>query len=476
MYAGTGNNGKIYRSSDGTTWAEVEDTTETRIYSLASFNGYLYAGTYPNGKIYRSSDGVTWAEVEGTIETYIFSLTSFDECLYAGTGNNGKIYRDWDSSNWYSNDWDHRLPVTIDNTGNVSLTNYLFDVSIPSGINESSICVVDGLNAVVVPHWSENVSGGVCYGLWFNASIESEINTDFYIYYDNNAVASASSYNDTFGEGIILDMPLTTRYADGNTIIDRSTHANNGTNYGTTIDSDYTYFDGTNDYINISLFSPDMVTTKAYTISYIINTTQSEPSWNSRHVHWYDGVDGYGVTPTNLGKIYIYTSGQNTLDDAVANGSSTNDGTPHLITTVFDQPNDIAKIYIDKSIDYSTTSYIDNSVTTNSIVWIGVNDVGAAFYSGRMSDIRFYDKALSASQITSLYEQHNTTPSLSLGSEQPEIDSQYKTVITVINAFPATLQHTLTILLSYIPLLVGGLIAGFLIILVMSVFGKLKRW
>ena len=100
LYAGTSPGGKIYRSSDGTTWAEVEDTTETSIYSLAVFDGYLYAGTYPNGKIYRSSDGTTWTEVEDTTETHILSLTVFDGYLYAGTATGGKIYRSSDGTTW----------------------------------------------------------------------------------------------------------------------------------------------------------------------------------------------------------------------------------------------------------------------------------------------------------------------------------------------------------------------------------------
>jgi len=45
---------KIYRSSDGTTWAEVEDLSDLIVYAFEEFNGYLYAGTENLGKIYKA--------------------------------------------------------------------------------------------------------------------------------------------------------------------------------------------------------------------------------------------------------------------------------------------------------------------------------------------------------------------------------------------------------------------------------------
>ena len=100
IYAGTSANGKIYRSTDGTTWTEAEDTVETQIHSLVEFSSYLYAGTGELGKIYRSSDGTTWAEVEDTVETHIYALAVLGTYLYAGTGDNGKIYRSIDGTTW----------------------------------------------------------------------------------------------------------------------------------------------------------------------------------------------------------------------------------------------------------------------------------------------------------------------------------------------------------------------------------------
>jgi hypothetical protein len=93
IYAGTGLNGLIYRSSNGMDWELAEDTTETRINTLAVFNGYIYAGTGYNGLIYRSSNGMDWELVKDTTEDDIYTLAVFNEYIYAGTSPNGLIYR-----------------------------------------------------------------------------------------------------------------------------------------------------------------------------------------------------------------------------------------------------------------------------------------------------------------------------------------------------------------------------------------------
>ena len=100
IYAGTGADGIIYRSTDGTTWTEAEDTAETQIHSLVEFDSKIYAGTGELGKIYSSSDGTTWAEAEDTVETHIYALAVLGSYIYAGTGDNGKIYRSIDGTTW----------------------------------------------------------------------------------------------------------------------------------------------------------------------------------------------------------------------------------------------------------------------------------------------------------------------------------------------------------------------------------------
>jgi photosystem II stability/assembly factor-like uncharacterized protein len=100
--AGTGNNGKILRSTNyGATWSDLgQQFAQTYVYSLAYLgNGICLAGTYPLGKILRSTDyGATWSDLgQQFAQTRIYSLAYLDNgiCL-AGTNPLGKILRSTD--------------------------------------------------------------------------------------------------------------------------------------------------------------------------------------------------------------------------------------------------------------------------------------------------------------------------------------------------------------------------------------------
>jgi len=146
-------------SITGEVWTEVEDTTESRILAMAVFNGFLYAGTGDNGKIYRSSDGTTWAEVEDTTETYIRSMAVFNGFLYAGTYPNGKIYRMGGGFDLYSQE-------------TVQLNHYAHIVGTqnPAKANQNAIIYINGkvtntLDSVIVTDTNNlNLLIGNSYG------------------------------------------------------------------------------------------------------------------------------------------------------------------------------------------------------------------------------------------------------------------------------------------------------------------------
>ena len=74
-------NGKLYKWNGSNAWVEVAPTlgAETRICSLAVYNGNLYGGTYPNGKLYKWNGSNAWVEVADTLgaETHILSLAVY---------------------------------------------------------------------------------------------------------------------------------------------------------------------------------------------------------------------------------------------------------------------------------------------------------------------------------------------------------------------------------------------------------------
>ena len=95
VYAGSGNEGKVYRLGRDGRLSLLFDSPELEVHALAvDSRDNLYVGTSPRGKIYRVDPSGKAAEFFSPGETYIWSLV-FDRGgnLYAGTGTGGKVYR-----------------------------------------------------------------------------------------------------------------------------------------------------------------------------------------------------------------------------------------------------------------------------------------------------------------------------------------------------------------------------------------------
>ena len=97
LYAGTGNEGKIYKiAADGDTAELYYNSPEVTIYSLAvGPDDALYAGTGPDGLIYKITDATTPpTTLLNEADKYVWAL-KFDDAgnLYAATGTDGKIYK-----------------------------------------------------------------------------------------------------------------------------------------------------------------------------------------------------------------------------------------------------------------------------------------------------------------------------------------------------------------------------------------------
>ena len=103
LYAGTGNDGRLYRI-DSTGRSEVFfDADELEIRSVAiDRNDRLYAATFPDGRIYRIDPDGTHSvffdpagdDIGDEDTRYIWSLALDGEGnLYAGTGEQGRVYR-----------------------------------------------------------------------------------------------------------------------------------------------------------------------------------------------------------------------------------------------------------------------------------------------------------------------------------------------------------------------------------------------
>jgi len=64
LYGGTHNSGKVYRYDGGTTWTDVGRLgSNFHVWSLTVYNGKLYGGTQETGRVYRYDGGTTWTDV-----------------------------------------------------------------------------------------------------------------------------------------------------------------------------------------------------------------------------------------------------------------------------------------------------------------------------------------------------------------------------------------------------------------------------
>ncbi len=95
VYAGTGNNGKIFKISSGGQMTLWYDSEELEILSLAvDRHDNLYAGTAPAGQVIRISPKGEAAPFFSTEEDHVWSLAfAEDGRLFCGTGDEGKIFQ-----------------------------------------------------------------------------------------------------------------------------------------------------------------------------------------------------------------------------------------------------------------------------------------------------------------------------------------------------------------------------------------------
>ena len=97
LYAGTGNNARVFRYDGGTTWTQINtdkfgdaDTTDCRSFAVHDNN--LYVGVYRNSgtRVFRYDGGTTWTQINtdgfgdtNNRETRV--MQSYNGTLYAGT-------------------------------------------------------------------------------------------------------------------------------------------------------------------------------------------------------------------------------------------------------------------------------------------------------------------------------------------------------------------------------------------------------
>ncbi|MFP4466664.1 MAG: fibronectin type III domain-containing protein [Candidatus Goldiibacteriota bacterium] len=96
IYASTAkaSGGLIFMSEDGTNWVEnFFSEKDANFFNFAVFGDNLYAGSGDNGKIYKTLDGKKWELAFQTDEEDIRALEVFNGYLYFGSSPKGRIFR-----------------------------------------------------------------------------------------------------------------------------------------------------------------------------------------------------------------------------------------------------------------------------------------------------------------------------------------------------------------------------------------------
>ncbi len=124
LFAGTGNEGKVFKIDAQGKGSVFFDSTELEAHALAlAPNGGLYVGTSPDGRIYKVDRGGTAAPFYNGDEKYIWTLASDGKGnVLAGTGDKGvieKITPDGKSSVFYKTNATHVTSLAFDKNGNL---------------------------------------------------------------------------------------------------------------------------------------------------------------------------------------------------------------------------------------------------------------------------------------------------------------------------------------------------------------------
>ncbi len=96
LYAGTSSpkGVKVYRTENGLDWICVYETArELNLYCMEVFENALYAGTGNSGRVLKTSDGTHWKTAFAGDEEGVRSFALFGDYLYAGTENSATLLR-----------------------------------------------------------------------------------------------------------------------------------------------------------------------------------------------------------------------------------------------------------------------------------------------------------------------------------------------------------------------------------------------
>lgn len=227
----------------------------------------------------------------------------------------------------------------------------------------------------------------------------------------NNAISQSVPYSTLVTSGLVvyLDAADSSSYGgSGTTWTDIS---GSGTTYNATLNNGPTYvssgtkhfsFDGSNDYARFSRPVSD-----DFSLGIWFNTTVNTGSGNSQ---WWSGrgmLDAeVGGTTNDFGMSMgsgIVMFGTGNSDTTIRSSSALNDGNWHYALATRTKSTGAIQLYIDGSLDDSTTTNNTSSLTAPSYMDIGRLQAGVEYWQGKVSKVHVYNRVLTSTEVTTNY-------------------------------------------------------------------------
>jgi len=208
-------------------------------------------------------------------------------------------------------------------------------------------------------------------------------------------------------KGLVLDMPLTTKHMKSATVVsDRTPYGNNGTVNGATVGSQYTSFDGVDDYIGGGpLLNQN---SNEFSVAAWINTSEDEVFPGENLIFGFNnefpGVSyaGFSIRLRDDVPAIACRKADNSSYYDTYLGDKIIDGNWHLIVGTFKNGDKLRK-YVD-GIQIQTADVTQGYLVTTANTRIGGNTFSGKYYDGLMSGVKVWNRQLSAEEVKLLYD------------------------------------------------------------------------
>lgn len=260
-----------------------------------------------------------------------------------------------------------------------SSTNY-HEADVPSGFSSSTI-------------FGQSFDGKMDDVRVYNRALSDEEIKLLYDSYKPKVVSGSTQ------KGLILDMPLKYRYTKSETtgseiMTDRTPYSNDGTNHNAVVGEDFTSFEGSSWVGEIE--DPNFLEPEAITVSSWINMDVDAPT--DRNI-WLTKWYGYSMEITADTRIpYFRLRGPG---DTVSNTSLTLGQWHHFVGTYDSSIG--GRVYLDGNLVGTRSTSTAITYSRSFPLNIG-RYAGGIYFKGDISDVKIYDRAITASEVRSLYD------------------------------------------------------------------------